>query len=317
MNKQMVCLIGGTGFIGGYLTKALAELGFSVRIPTRKREKVKHDLIVLPTVEVVETDVTRPDLLLRVVDGADIVINLVGILHESSSNKFRKIHIDLPRALVDSCRKVNVSKIIHLSALGVSEKAKSAYLKSKWAGEEEIQLANESGLTTTIIRPSVVFGEGDSFVTLLTRLISITPVVAVIKPHAKFQPIFVEDLVQAIVKLIPSTSTLPSTLEFGGPETLTFKDITKIICEKNRKRRIIVPLTSGMSYLLAGMMEFLPIKILTRDNLLSLESPNTTTQRNLESLEIPPTSLGQFLEMKTDISYKQRRAAERRRFANR
>ena len=317
MSRKLVCLLGGSGFIGRALTRHLTGAGFSVRIPTRKRERIKKDLIVHPTVDVIEANIMDQSSLNRVTSGCDIVINLVGILNENKRVSFKKAHVELPKQIVAACQNNNISRLIHVSALGVSENAPSKYLKSKWQGEKEVKNLEENNTEVTILRPSVVFGNEDSFTNLFLKVMTVFPVLPLVKPTSLIQPIFVEDLAEAVLTILESCGQAGNTYELGGPKIYTLQKILKIICASQNKQRLIVPLPDFASRSIASLMEMMPLKILTRDNLLSLSIENTTTQNFSKLFKLEPESLESYLQKKGETFDQHNRKAKRRGYANR
>ena len=195
MTARRIVVLGGSGFVGSALVARLAAQGDNVVVPVRRRAPARH-LILLPTVDVVEADVHDPATLAALVRGADAVVNLVGILNESGRTTFERVHADLTRGTVDACRAGGVRRLLHMSALNADPSGPSRYLRSK--GEAEAAVV-ASGLAWTIFRPSVIFGAGDSFLTLFARLARALPVIALAAPDARFQPVHVGDVVTAQV----------------------------------------------------------------------------------------------------------------------
>src|SRR6185436_11844753 len=208
MRVQTVCVVGGSGFIGSHVVRQLAARGIRVRVPTRRRERAK-DLIVLPTVDVVNADVHDPQSLERMVAGTDAVISLAGILHQDRAGDFARIHKELPRKIVDACRE---------------------YLRSKADGEQQIRVAQASGIHTTIFRPSVVFGQEDRFLNLFARLAQVLPAIVLACPKARFQPVYVEDVARALVESLESAWTYDQNIELCGPATYTLQELVKYVC---------------------------------------------------------------------------------------
>ncbi len=317
MAKKLICLLGGAGFIGQNLTQHLTEAGFAVRIPTRKRERVKKDLIVHPTVDVIEANVMDQSSLDTVTSGCDIVINLVGVLNETKGESFINTHVDFPRQIISACKKNSITRLIHLSAIGVSSEAPSKYLKSKWQGEEAIKLGSQGVIKTTILRPSIVFGDGDSFINLFVKIIALSPLIPLVKSDALLQPIYVGNVSTVVTKILDSTETGGKTYELGGPKIYTFKEILNIICLSQKRRRVIIPMPSVASTMIARFTEKFPLKILTRDNLLSLTIDNTTSQNFSTIFNIKPESLESYLQEKFQTVDQYNRKAKRRSSANR
>jgi NADH dehydrogenase len=241
-----------------------------VRVPTRRRERAKA-LIVLPTVDVVNADVHDPATLERMVAGTDAVINLVGILHQDRSGDFARIHTELPRKIVDACRERGVRRLLHVSALKAAHDAPSEYLRSKAGGEQQIRVAQASGIRTTVFRPSVIFGREDRFLNLFAQLALALPVIMLASPKARFQPVYVEDVARAMVESLELSHSYDQNLELCGPATYTLQELVEYVCRLLQMERPILPLNDEMSHLLAWMMEWLPVKLMSRDNYLSMK----------------------------------------------
>ena len=206
MKHSNVLVVGGSGFIGRHLVASLAAAGLRVTVPSRRRERAKH-LILLPTVDVVQADIMAPGVLERLSAGKDAVYNLVGILHgrrgrgdERGPNDygpdFARMHVELPQAIVAACRANGVRRLLHISALGASPDAPSEYLRSKSIGERALFAADD--LEVTVFRPSVVFGPEDQFLNRFAAFTRWLPVFAVPSPEAMFQPVYVGDVARAL-----------------------------------------------------------------------------------------------------------------------
>jgi NADH dehydrogenase len=270
MKVSSVCVIGGAGFVGSHIVQQLAARGIAVRVPTRRRERAKA-LIVLPTVDVVNADVHDPAALERLVAGNDAVISLAGILHERDAGDFARIHTELPRKIVDACRDRGVRRLLHVSALNATHDAPSEYLRSKAGGEQQVRVAQASGIRTTIFRPSVIFGREDRFLNLFAQLAQALPAIMLASPNARFQPVYVEDVARAMVDSLELSSTYDQNLDLCGPTTYTLQELVEYVCRLLKMERPILPLNDGMSHLLAWMMEWLPVKLMSRDNYLSMK----------------------------------------------
>jgi len=285
MKTTTVCLIGGSGFVGRHVASILSDRGIVVRIPTRRRERAKRELIVLPTVEVIEANVNDTQILAGLTTGCDVVINLTGILHEASEGDFQRVHSDLPRKIVDACRVNDVRRIVHISALKAAHDAPSEYLRSKAAGEQQIRAAEASMGQTTILRPSVMFGRDDNFLNLFATLAKLTPVIPLACPDARFQPVFVEDVANAIVNSLDETQTFSRTFDLCGPKMYRLQDLVAYVCDIRGLRRTILPLSPRMSYLQAWTLEHLPGKLMTRDNLRSMQVDNVCEEPSMFGFE--------------------------------
>jgi NADH dehydrogenase len=260
-----VCVFGGTGFVGGHLANFLTAEEIRLRIPTRSRERSK-ELLVLPTVEVLQADVYDDLMLDRLLAGMDAVINLVGVIH----GDFQAAHIELPRKIIAACQRNGIRRLLHMSALNAGEGRPSAYLRTKGEGE---RIVKSSGLETTVFRPSVIFGPGDSSLTLFARLGRL-PILALASPAAKFQPVFVEDVVQAFAASLDAPHTIGKSYDLCGPKCYSLRQMVEYAAHATGSDPAIIGLNSSFSYLEALLLEFLPGKLMTRDNYLSMKIDN-------------------------------------------
>ena len=271
MTFKRICMIGGTGFVGRHIAHQLAERGYDIRVLTRDRERAKH-LLVLPSAEVIAANVHDPAELERQFMGMDAVINLVGILHESRKNSFDNAHVQLTQKVLDACRTAGVRRLLHTSALAAAPDAPSAYLRSKAEAEKRVLAFRQAGHgETTIFRPSVIFGHGDSFINLFAQLIKTLPVVVLACPNTRFQPIHVEDVARAFVDSLDQARTFGLAYDLCGPKIYTLRELITLIAALLGKRRPIIGLSDRLSYLQAWLMEWLPVKLMTRDNYYSMQ----------------------------------------------
>ena len=267
MKLDNVLVLGGSGFVGRHLVAALAARGVKVTVPSRRRERAKH-LLPLPTVEVVEADILAPGVLEALAHGKQAVINLVGILH----GNFERVHAALPLAVVNACRARGVGRLLHMSALGASSEAPSEYLRTKAAGEHAALGATD--LAVTAFRPSVIFGPEDAFLNTFARLARVFPVLPLACPEARFQPVYVADVARAMSLALDERSTHGKVYELCGPRQYTLKELVELVCEMTGHHRAVLGLSERLSYWQAFVMEKLPGKLLTRDNLRSMQVPN-------------------------------------------
>lgn len=268
MQITTVCVIGGSGFVGRHLCQQLAAQGYRLRVPTRDRERAKA-LILLPTVDVVVADVQDPVALAAVVKGCDAVINLVGVLHDARGKRgFESAHVALARNVVAACRTNDVRRLLQMSALAAAADAPSAYLRSK--GEAEM-IVRESGLDFTIFRPSVIFGPDDSFLNMFACLTRVLPVIALASPGARFQPVYVDDVAAAFVRALTDMKTFGQSYALCGPQRYTLRELVAYVGRITGRQRPILGLNRALSHCQAYAMEWLPVKLMTRDNLRSME----------------------------------------------
>jgi len=268
---RKVALIGGSGFVGRHIARALCARGITVVVPTRYRERAKTELIILPTVELIEADVHDPAVLDEVLAGADAAIHLVGILHESGRDTFARTHVELTRRLIDACARAGVRRLVHMSALKADPAGPSRYLASKGEAEALVRAAGEAGTAVTIFRPSVIFGRGDSFLTLFARMLRLLPVVALGSPNARFQPVWVEDVAYAFAQALDDPETFGKAYDLCGPNVYTLRELVGIVGRATGYERPVIGQNDGLSSLQATCMGLLPVKLLTRDNYLSMK----------------------------------------------
>lgn len=267
-----ILVVGGTGFVGRHLVAALAAHGARVAVPTRRRDRARH-LILLPTVEVIETDLRAPRALAELAAGRDAVVNLSGVLHGPD---FAATHVELVQGVINACRAAGVKKLLHMSALGADPQAPSEYLRSKGLGERAVLAADD--LAASVFRPSVIFGPEDRFLNLFAQLVAWLPAIALGSPDARFQPVYVGDVVKAMLAALESRAHVSGTggqrYDLCGPDEFTLRELVAYVCAVTGRKRLIVGLPDRLSYLQAWFMEWLPVKLLTRDNYQSLKVPS-------------------------------------------
>ncbi len=268
MKHENFLVIGGAGFVGRHLVAALAARGARVTVPTRRRERAKH-LILLPTVDVVEVERLDARVLAQLAAGRDAVVNLAGILH---SPDFKLAHVELAQSVVNACRQAGARRLLHMSALGADPAAPSEYLRSKGIGERAALAADD--LAVTVFRPSVIFGPEDRFLNLLARLAALLPALVLGSPDARFQPVYVGDVVRAFLAALDSDDTAGKRYDLCGPKEYTLRQLIELVCSITGRRRLVIGLPDGLSYLQAWAMELLPVKLLTRDNYHSMQVPS-------------------------------------------
>jgi NADH dehydrogenase len=272
MEISSVCILGGSGFVGRAIADQLSPLGIRTRVVTRSGPKAMP-LTVLPTVEVEVADVHDPAALRACLENMDAVVNLVGILHEDGAQTFRRCHVEMPRKLAEACRASGVLHLLHMSALGASKDGPSDYLRSKAEGEAAVREA--AGMVpVTIFRPSVVFGENDRFLNMFAELVRWFPVIPLAGADARFQPIWVEDLARCFAGALGNARAHGETYELCGPKAYTLAELVEFVAHTLGKKPRVVGLPGGLARMQAMVLERLPGKVMTRDNLLSMSRDN-------------------------------------------
>lgn len=282
-----VLVLGGTGFVGRRVVAKLCTAGHEIIVPTRRRDRGKP-LMLLPTVEVVQQDPQDPRALDRLVRRVDAVVNLIGILHERGRDTFARVHVELARKLVAACRSAGVDRLVQMSALGAAPDAPSRYLRSKGEAQAIIEA---SGLAWTVMRPSVIFGRGDSFLAMFATLVRWLPVVPLAAPNARFQPVYVGDVAHCFAHALADARTIGERYELCGPKVYTLRELVDWVAETTGHVRPIVPLSPALSRLQARMLELAPGKLMTRDNLASMSVPNVCSAPFPPVFGIEPSAL--------------------------
>lgn len=300
MQIKQVSVLGGSGFVGSAVVAGLQKAGFSVNVLTRRPNKVRH-LILLPNVKVTACDIFDDEALYKALQGSDAVINLVGVLHQSKRFSFDRMHHQLPARLGKVCKSLGIRRLVQMSSLGASDTAPSEYQQSKAAGENTLKAVE--GLALTIFRPSVIFGRQDSFINLFGKLAKYLPMILLAKPDTKFQPIWVEDVAHCVVRSLQNIETTGQTYELAGPKVYSFRDLIKLILKTLNIKRPVIGLNDTLSYLQAFIMEWLPVKLMSRDNLKSMEVDNVSQDPFPTIFGITPTALETEIdEMLTDAT---------------
>jgi uncharacterized protein YbjT (DUF2867 family) len=297
MRHQTIALIGGSGFIGSHLVKALVDAGKHVRIATRRRNNAAH--LTLFPVDVIETDIYDPVQLAAFVSQADAVINLVGVLQGARGDpygpEFAKAHVELPNKIVAACQSKGVHRLIHMSALGADSDGPSMYLRSKGDGEKAVR---ESNLATTIFRPSVVFGPEDNFLNQFAFLQKIFPVIPLACSQAQFQPVFVGDVAKAFVNVLDLDASSGHAYELAGPTVYTLEEIVTFCGASIGKHARIIRLPDVLGRMQALTLELAPgPTIMSRDNLDSMKAPNVASGPMAPELGIDPASMDAIAPM--------------------
>ncbi len=300
-------VFGGTGFIGRQVVRELAKRGIVVKIATRVPESA-YFLKPCGTVGQIvpmACDVRSDESLRQVICGSDYVINCIGVLYERGKRQtFENLHARLPGRIAAICASEGVSRLVHISALGI-EISGAAYARSKRAGEEAVIKACPAA---TILRPSVVFGEDDNFFNMFAKMASILPVLPLIGGgHTKFQPVYVGDVADAVMAVIDYTKdhsgkACAGLYELGGPEVVTLRDIYQRLIAFTGLNPALLPLPFFMAKIQAAFLSLLPKPLLTPDQVEMLKSNAVVSGDfpGLAELGIQPTAMDIILPQYLD-----------------
>lgn len=288
-----VCVLGGTGFIGTTLVSRLAQSGHWVSVPTRDPE-LHPGLRVLPTVHLIRANVHDPGELDPLVDGADVVVNLIGILNEHGRETFHRVHVDLAAKLIKALQAGRVRRLLHMSALGADVRGPSNYLRSKGEAEERIRAASQ--VEFTIFRPSVIFGAGDSLTNRFAGLLRLSRGwLPLARAQARFAPVYVGDVTEAFLHAIRERDTIGQTYELGGPEVMTLEQIVRTTASVAELPCRIVKLPDALGRLQGTIMGLLPAAPFTLDNFRSLTRDSICTDDGFARLGLRPRAMMEIL----------------------
>lgn len=274
-------MLGGTGFVGRAIAARLSSAGYEIRVLTRASAR-HRDLLVLPGATLVDGDVHDPAFLQRQLKGADVVINLVGILNERghSGAGFERAHAELPAKVTTVCRHVGVPRLLHMSALGAAAQAPSYYLRSKARGEDAAHAAAPE-VRVTSFRPSVIFGRDDSFTNRFAALLRLVPgVFPLACADAKMQPVYIDDVARAFVDAIDAHRCYGQRYDLCGPTVYRLRELVGYLAALQHRSVRVFGLGAGLSRLQATLLEFAPGKPFSLDNYRSLSVDNVCTGNN-------------------------------------
>jgi uncharacterized protein YbjT (DUF2867 family) len=290
---KKILILGGSGFLGSHLCEKLAQVPCRATVVTRRTANARH-LQMLPMVDIAEVRNYESTSLAPLLAGHDAVVNLVAILHGTEAD-FEKAHVLIPLELARACEAVGQRRLVHVSALGAGVDAPSMYQRSKARGEAVLL---SSGLDVTVLRPSVMFGEGDQFLNTFTMLQKTFPLIPLGRNGARFQPVWVQDVANAIVKCLDDRTTIGQTYEACGPGVFTLQQMVELAGHysgiNDGAGRTIIGLPDALANLQAWFLELMPGKpLMSRDNLASMKEDNVASGKlpGLKALGILPSAV--------------------------
>lgn len=280
-SDSLVTVFGGSGFLGSQVVRALLRDGHRVRIAVRNPNLAYESQTQgrVGQIQRVACDVTDDAQVAAALDGATAAVNLVGILYQSPWQKFDALHARAPERIAQACARRGIDRLVHVSAIGADRESRSGYARTKGDGEARARKALKS---TTVIRPSVIFGKGDGLLNRFGSMATMSP--ALPMPgggETRFQPVYVGDVAQAIARAVDDPATAGKTYELGGPEVLTLRQILDLVNTETRRDRALVPLpwpaASAMGMMLEPMSWVGLAPPLTRDQVTLLKSDNVVS----------------------------------------
>jgi len=292
----LVTIYGGSGFVGRHVVRALAKRDFRIRVAVRRPDLAGHlqPLGRVGQIMPVQANLRYPDSVAAAARGAQVIINLVGILAESGAQRFDAVQAE-GAGCVATAAAAEGARLVHVSAIGADVNSTSGYARSKAAGEKAVFAAVPSA---TVFRPSIMFGPEDQFTNRFAALARALPVLPLIAGETRLQPVFVGDVALAIADAVEGKARPAATYELGGPEVLTLRQVQEIVLKTIERNRVLVPLPFALAKLKAVFLQFAPgVFKLTPDQVELLRSDNVVSQAaqdaslTLQGRGLSPTSL--------------------------
>lgn len=293
-SSRLVTVYGGSGFLGRHLVQALARTGCRIRVAVRRPDLAGHlqPLGGVGQIHAVQANLRYQDSVMRAAEGADAVVNLVGILYETGKQKFSVVHSEGARNVAIAAKTAGIDTMVHVSAIGADARSDSLYARSKAAGEDGVRKTRPGAV---ILRPSIIFGPEDEFFNRFAAMARLSPILPLIGGgKTRFQPVYVGDVAKAVVAGLQSGSAAGHVYELGGPEILTFRQVQERVLDYTGRKRLLVPVPFWLAKLKASFLQLLPSPLLTVDQVKLLESDNVvsvgarTGRHTLKDLGIEP-----------------------------
>lgn len=300
---KMVTVIGGSGFVGRQVVQDLAAAGARVRVACRDPEAA---LSLKPMGDVgqvtpVQANIRDEASIRAAVQGADAVVNLVGILAEGGKQKFRSVQAEGPGIAARAAAAAGAEAFVQISAIGASENSRAAYARTKAAGEKAVLEAFPSAV---ILRPSIVFGPRDSFFNMFAEMARLSPALPLIGGgNTKFQPVYVGDVAAAVIAAMTNPQARGKTYELGGPAEYSFKELLQMMLRETGQNVRLVSIPFPIASLMGALTGWLPGAPLTRDQVEMLKSDNVVAHGapGLKDLGVEPTAIRAILPTYMDV----------------
>lgn len=298
--ERLVTVFGGSGFIGRHVVRALARRGWRIRVAVRRPDLAFHlqPLGRVGQIHAVQANLRFPDSVARAAEGADAIVNLVGILYETGRQRFAAIQAEGAATVAETAAKIG-ARLVHGSAIGADPNSRSKYAQTKAAGEAAVR---QHVPEAVILRPSVVFGPEDDFFNKFAAMARLSPVLPLVGGgKTRFQPVFVGDVAAAVDAALEGRARPGTIYELGGPEVKTFEELMQLMLAEIGRRRLLVPVPFAIARLQAFFLEWLPKPLVTRDQITQLERDNVVSAeaeregRTLQGLGITPTAMAAIL----------------------
>ena len=301
VRNQLVTVYGGSGFVGRHVVRALARRGYRIRVAVRRPELAGflRPLGAVGQIHAVQTNLRHGESVRKAAEGADAIVNLVAILHESGRQRFDAVHVVGAEAIASAAQDLGIARLAHVSAIGADAGSDSIYARTKAQGEAAIVRHVPEAV---IMRPSIVFGPEDHFFNRFAAMARLSPALPLIGGgHTRFQPVFVGDLAQAIAMAVDGETNPGTIYEIGGPQIRSFRELMEIMLAEIDRKRLLVSVPWPIARLMAAFLQFLPTPLLTPDQVRQLARDNVVSDeaaiegRTLQGLGIAPHAMASVL----------------------
>ncbi len=297
--QPLITVFGGTGFLGRRVVRDLLRRGFRVRIAVRNAGRVVELFADQASVEATEVDINSEQRVADALAGASGAVNAVSLYRERGGETFRAIHLEAAQRVARLASRQGIARLIHLSGIGANPQSDSAYIRARGLGEGAVR---EALPDATLVRPAVMFGPDDGFLTALIRLLRTLPVYPLFgRGETSLQPVHVENVAEAIAAMLQDSASVGRTYELGGPEVFTYAGLLRAIGAEIGVTPVLAPIPYGVWYGLAGVLGLLPSPPVTRSQveLMEIDTVAAADAPGLASLGIGPLDLRQAVR---DIS---------------
>ena len=296
MNERTVAVFGGTGFLGRRVVRHLRKRGFSVRIATR-HPNGGAGLFALddPQLQSVEADINDGQSVARALAGAYGVVNAVSLYVEHGTETFHSLHVECAQRLATQACQAGVERLVHVSGIGADVASPSLYVRKRGEGELAVRAAFADAL---LIRPAVMFGPDDSFLTTIITLLERLPIYPMFgRGLTRLQPAYVEDVAEAITRALQRTEKHPITFECGGPRVYSYEELLRAVAHEASLKPKLIPIPFAAWHVLAWFAEMLSSPPITRNQveLMQIDNVASPEMPGFEELGITPLSIEEIL----------------------
>jgi len=296
-NERIITVFGGTGFLGRRIVRHLRRCGFAIRIASRHPDRAER-LFALddPKLQSVEANIHDEGSVAEAVAGAYAVVNAVSLYIEQGRETFHSVHVESAQRLAAQARKAEVKRFAHVSGIGADATSPSLYIRKRGEGELAVRAAFAD---STLVRPAVMFGPDDAFLTTIVKLLSRLPSYPMFgRGLTKLQPAYVEDVAEAIVRALQRTNIHAATFEFGGPRVYSYEELLRTVALEASVKSRLIPIPFAAWHVLAWFAEMLPRPLITRNQveLMQVDTVASPEMPGFKELGITPVAVEEILQ---------------------